>query len=291
MGEINLPMMDPTPPDPELDPDPEEEAALEGLKWKIHADRGFNCHIYKDKCLRRRLAVRMRARGVEEFGRYAELLDSDPGEYDRLIDTLTINVTKFFRNREMWDRLRAEVIPALMASDSGPIDVWSAGCASGEEAYSVAMLMREWAEAEGRPEAMERVSILGTDIDRRSLQAAKDAVFPEISFEETEPETRARWFGGTAPFRLRPEITERVSFRRQDLISDEPPSGQRLILCRNVIIYFDRSVQERIFQLFYDALEPGGYLVLGRVETLLGRPRSLFRPVSARERIYQKIVR
>ena len=265
----------------------DEEQSLKDLKQKIQAERGFHCDLYKDKCLRRRLGVRMRARGLDSFGDYARLLDEDSAEYDRLIDALTINVTKFFRNPDLWDALRAEVIPALFEKP-GTVRVWSAGCASGEEAYSVSILMHEWSEAVGREAEMGRVEIVGTDIDRRSLATAADAVFPPLSFEDTPPEVRARWFSETPPYNLDACVRSLVRFKRSDLMAEIPPGPFRMILCRNVLIYFDRVAQERLFESFYDALEPGGYLVLGRVETLLGRPRSLFRPVRVKDRIFQK---
>jgi chemotaxis protein methyltransferase CheR len=266
----------------------DEERALHELKGKIHGDRGFNCHFYKDKCLRRRLAVRMRARGVESFDGYAELLDADPAEYEMLLDTLTINVTKFFRNAETWSVVRDQVVPALFEADDAPVRVWSAGCASGEEPYSIAILLREWAEAHGRTGDLGRFRIVGTDIDRRSLESARRAEFPEMALAETPPETKERWFSPGPPFRLSDEVRGDVTFVNKDLISGGAERGQRLIVCRNVIIYFDREIQERLFERFYEALLPGGFLVLGKVETLLGPVRSMFRPVNNRERVFRK---
>jgi chemotaxis protein methyltransferase CheR len=266
----------------------EAEEELLQLKQKIERDCGFRCDLYKDKCLRRRLNVRMRARNIDSFGGYAALLDADPGEYDRLVDALTINVTKFFRNREMWDVLAAEIVPRLFAPPGEEVRVWSAGCSSGEEPYSLSILAQQWAEREGRQDELERLRILGTDIDRGCLQAAERAVYPPLSMEETSDAIRSRWFSPGPPFELREEARRPVTFRRADLLTDDPPGGQTLILCRNVIIYFERSVQETLFEAFLDALEPGGYLVLGRVETLVGPLRGRFRTVSHRERIYMK---
>jgi chemotaxis methyl-accepting protein methylase len=279
-----------TPPPPyvpfalPLEGDDEE---LEKLKRKIERDRGFNCGFYKDKCLRRRIAVRMRARGRRTFAEYSSLLEQEPGEYDHLLDTLTINVTKFFRNPETWEAVEAQVVPHLFAA-KGPIRVWSAGSASGEEAYTVSILLQEWAEKHRRVPELERVRIVGTDIDRRSLENAARGVYPELSLTETPARVRERWFSDGPPFRIRPEAQRGVSFTRRDLISERAEAGQSLIFCRNVVIYFDREIQERLFKDFYDALVPGGFLVLGKVETLIGVARTLFRPVNNRERIFQK---
>jgi chemotaxis protein methyltransferase CheR len=263
------------------------EPELEALKEKIHRERGFNSHHYKDKCLRRRFAVRMRARGEETFAGYARLLDDDPDEYEVLLDTLTINVTKLFRNAETWEAMAREVVPRLFELP-GAKRVWSAGCASGEEVYSVSILLREWAEANGRLAELDDFRVLGTDIDRRSLDAARLAEYPELSMAETPERVRERWFSPGPPYRLREEARRGVTFLCRDLISGEPEREQSLIVCRNVIIYFDRSIQEELFRRFYDALVPGGFLILGKVETLLGATRSLFRPVSGRERIFRR---
>ena len=264
-----------------------DDEELEKLKRKIERDRGFNCSFYKDKCLRRRIAVRMRARGRRSFAEYSALLNEEPGEYEHLLDTLTINVTKFFRNPETWEAVEAQVVPHLFAA-RGPIRVWSAGSASGEEAYTVSILLQERAEKHRRTAELDRVRIVGTDIDRRSLENAQRGEYPDLSLTETPARVRERWFSAGPPFRIRPEAQRGVSFTRRDLISERAEAGQSLIFCRNVVIYFDREIQERLFKDFYDALVPGGFLVLGKVETLIGVARTLFRPVNNRERIFQK---
>ncbi|HEV2146135.1 MAG TPA: protein-glutamate O-methyltransferase CheR [Longimicrobiaceae bacterium] len=264
------------------------EEELERLKAKIQRERGFNTQYYKDKCLRRRIAVRMRARGRHTFDEYSELLDREPGEYDVLLDTLTINVTKLFRNPEMWQVVEEQVLPRLFEWKRPQHRIWSAGSASGEEAYTVSILLHEWAERHRCAAELARFHVTGTDIDRRSLEAAQRAEFPELSLTETPEAMKEKWFSPGPPFRLRPEAKRNVSFVRRDLISDAPLPEQSLIFCRNVIIYFDREIQERLFQNFYDALVPGGFLVLGKVETLIGPTRGLFRAINNRERIFQK---
>jgi chemotaxis protein methyltransferase CheR len=264
-----------------------DDEELEKLKRKIESDRGFNCQFYKEKCLRRRIAVRMRARGQRTFAEYGQLLDRDPAEYDHLLDTLTINVTKFFRNLETWQAIEQQVLPVLFEG-RGPVKVWSAGSASGEEAYTASILMREWLEKERRAHEVSRIQITGTDIDRRSLEAARRGEYPDLSMAETPARVMQRWFTGGPPYVIHPEAKQGVSFERRDLISGEPLAGQNLIFCRNVVIYFDRDIQERLFKRFYDSLAPGGFLVMGKVETLIGEARLLFRPVNNRERIFRR---
>ena len=265
----------------ELDP------GFADLTAKITRDRGFGCANYKEKCLRRRIAVRMRARGVHTFADYAQLLDRDVHEYDRLLDALTINVTKLFRNWETWQLLQNSIIPELWSLPDRTLRIWSAGASSGREAYSLAVLFHQHAErVRGDP---SRVQILGSDVDRTILNAAELGEFEEGDFADTPSELRGRYFAPEAPFTLRPDAKRLVRFEQRDLLRDEAPPGPfQLILCRNVLIYFDRASQERLFDEFFEVLAPGGYLVLGKVETLLGGARLRFTSVDPRERVFRK---
>ena len=265
-----------------------DDAGFAALTEKIARERAFGCASYKEKCLRRRIAVRMRARGVHRFADYSALLDRDAVEYERLMDTLTINVTKLFRNWSTFDAIARTVVPILWEGAARPIRGWSAGCSSGEEPYSLAVLFHQHAAARGEKADAGRVQILASDIDRASLDAARRGQFAEGAFADTPIEVRRRYFSVRPPFEVVPEIRPLVSFERRDLIVDPPPGGMHLIACRNVLIYFDRSTQEKLFQRFHDALVPGGFLVLGKVETLLGPTRSLFSAVDPRERIFRR---
>lgn len=265
----------------------EDASAYEALKVKIAVERDFNCGHYKHKCLHRRIGVRMRARNCVRISDYERVLDTDPGEYDLLLDTLTINVSKFFRNADTWSVLEKHILPTLFEG-RGRRRIWSAGAAAGEEAYSVSIALHEYAGRHGRMTDLPRFRILGTDIDRRSLETARRAEYPELALVETPAERRARWFSERSPFRLHDVARRGVSFEKRDLLSGAMEHDQSLILCRNVVIYFDREVQERLFRAFHDALRPGGFLVLGKVETLLGSIRSLFQPISNRDRVFRK---
>jgi len=260
------------------------------LAQKIMRDTTFRCASYKDKCLRRRIAVRMRAKGVASYLEYAALLDADAREYELLLDVLTINVTRFFRNWPTFESVARNVIPALLAK-VGPVRIWSAGTASGEEAYSVAALFYQHAISLGQDSALSRVSILGSDIDRISLAAADRAIYHSTAFADTPESVANRLFPLEGERRtVLPVIRSLVRFERRDILHEAAPEGLfDFITCRNVIIYFDRPAQEELFSKFYHALAPGGYLLLGRVETLLGEARTLFQPVDLRERIFRKV--
>ncbi|MBA3889056.1 MAG: protein-glutamate O-methyltransferase CheR [Gemmatimonadaceae bacterium] len=266
-----------------------DEAGFRLLTEKIARERRFGCASYKEKCLRRRIAVRMRARGVHAFADYAQLLDADAREYDRLIDALTINVTRLFRNREVYEVLERIVIPTVWSRPDGPLRVWSAGCSSGEEPYSLAVLFHLHASRLDEVARLSRLDVLGTDIDRVSLENAARGGFDAGDFAETPEVVRTAYFGAEPPFTVRDDVRRMVRFATVDLLHDPaPPGPHHLILCRNVLIYFDRDSQERLFSTFFDALAPGGFLVLGKVETLLGDARRRFTAVDARERIFQK---
>ena len=258
---------------------------------KITRDRGFQCSSYKDKCLRRRIAVRMRAKGSASHSEYAGILDADPREYDRLVRSLTINVTKFFRNWDTFAVIQKKVIPALWERGERELRVWSAGCASGEEAYSLAILMHKHAAERSELSRLEAVSIVGTDIDAYCLEEGDAAEYGEAALGDTPATLRRDYFseaGGR--FSMLPEVRRLVNFQCSDLLRSDPPfEDVHLIACRNVVIYFEREAQDALFEEFHRALAPGGFLVLGKVETLLGKARGMFSPVNARERVFRKI--
>lgn len=258
---------------------------------KIERDRGFRCTSYKDTCLRRRIAVRMRAKCARTFAEYAGVLDTDPVEYDRLVEALTINVSKFFRNPETFACIATKVIPELWQSKSPLIKIWSAGCATGEEPYSLAVLAREHALAVKDFDRLRTVRIVGSDIDRGALADASRGRYTEVAFGETAPAVVERYFPlENGLHTVGAEIRNLVHFEQRDLLEGTGPGGRmHLILCRNVSIYFTRDSQQLLFERFHDLLLPGGFLVLGKVETLLGKARDLFAPVSSRERIYRRL--
>jgi len=230
----------------------------------------------------------MRAHNVQSYLDYLAILERHPDEYQKLADALTINVTKFFRNAELWDRLRQGVMPELWqrARQGQPVRLWSAGCASGEEPYSIAMMLAEQA---GGSE-LSRIVIDASDIDRVCLERARVASYPLGAFSETPPAMLERY---TEPEGNQRRVCEPlrglVRVGRLDLTREGPPGAPYdLIMCRNVLIYFDRAMQERLFAMFADALRPGGYLVLGKVETILGPTKDRLELTDVRERIYRR---
>jgi chemotaxis methyl-accepting protein methylase len=268
----------------------DDEEGFKALTRRVSREAGLTLDAYKDKCLRRRLLVRMRACSVHTYGEYMAVLDRKPEEWDKLKDALTINVTRFYRNPETWDRLREELLPSLLLARNGRLAAWSAGCSSGEEAYTLAMLCAEAAAAAGHPGWTERVRITATDIDRESLERATNAVYPSSAFLEAPPWMAEKYCSRVdEAWQVNETVRRMVTVRRLDLTRETiPTAAYDLIFCRNVVIYFDRPMQERLFAQFAEALLPGGILVLGKVETLLGSARERLTLVDARERIFRR---
>jgi chemotaxis protein methyltransferase CheR len=223
--------------------------------------------------LENRLARRMRGLEIESFAAYHYLLRRETTGEDELaavIDELTTNETYFFRERGQLRALVEEIVPGLLAArrSAGPVNVWSAGCSSGEEPYTIVMMALE---AGLRPGIDLRVH--ASDISRRCLAKAREAEYRESSFRETPPEMRGRYFkerGGA--YQLSPDVRRHVTFTRLNLLEPERFAligPVDVVLCRNVIIYFDRDTKKRVVESFAQRLVPGGYLLLGHSESLI----------------------
>lgn len=267
-----------------------DDAATTELARRIAEAAGLAGDVYKDKCLRRRIGVRMRACGVHTLAEYLTVLHREGGEAERLRDALTINVTRFYRNPETWDALRRVVLPALWAERQGRLSVWSAGCSSGEEPYTIAMLVAEHAREQGHPQWIDRLHVDATDIDRVSLERAAAGRYRSDAATDMPAALTDRYLAADGDeLVVTRGIRKRITVTPLDL-GTEPPLRERydLILCRNVVIYFDRAMQERLFLTFASHLAPDGVLVLGKVETLLGPARGQLQLVDARERIYRR---
>ena len=254
---------------------------------QIAAMHGFRCDAYKTGCIRRRIASRMRARAVPTFAAYGELLRRDPAEARRLLEALTIQVSRFYRNPETWDWMRRHLIPGLWERRAGALRCWSAGCATGEEPYTLALLLLE--EGRRRGSAF-RGRLEASDYDQESLSRGAQGVFPRAAIRDLPLDLAHRYLEGHEPVRVAPAARQLVRWVRHDLVQDPPPTPPYdLILCRNVLIYFELDVQERLAAALARALAPGGYLVLGKVETVRGEARKQVVLANSRERVYRRV--
>jgi chemotaxis methyl-accepting protein methylase len=268
------------------------DEALQELLQQINAVRGFSCDAYKASGLRRRLAVRMRACGVHTFAQYTQHLQENTAEYDRLLDALTINVTKFYRNADTWDWLATTVVPDLLVRRGSAFRCWSAGCATGEEAYTLAVLLLDEARKTGATNEIADC-IDATDFDVKSLEKAGEGHYPEEAFDEMPNLLTARYFLRSSEhpnsLSIADPVRRLVRFARHDVTTDPPPNPPYdLILFRNVVIYFDRPTQERIFLEMANALASGGVFVLGKVETVSGAARKILQLEDVHERVYRR---
>jgi two-component system CheB/CheR fusion protein len=263
---------------------------LEGLLDYLKRNRGFDFTGYKRATLQRRIEKRMRDVGVESFAEYRDRLEAEPDEFTHLFDTILINVTHFFRDPEAWEHLRTDALPRILAR-KGPLDpirVWSAGCATGQEAYTLAIVL---AEALGVERFRERVKIYATDVDHHALGVARQAVYDEHAVESIPPELLERYFvRQDARFAFDKEVRRCVIFGRNDLIHDAPISRIDLLVCRNTLMYFNASTQTKILARFHFALGEDGVLMLGRAETLLTHTGA-FAPIDLKRRIFGKVPR
>jgi chemotaxis protein methyltransferase CheR len=260
------------------------------LKRKIIAN-GINCTGYKDDFLKRRFEGRMRLKGLGTFAEYAHYIDKTPAEFKDLLDALTINVSEFYRDATVWDVLRRDILPAMvkekLASGRKELKTWSAGCADGEETYTVALIILETLSYLYKS---FKIEVLGTDVDLASLNRAKRGVYAPVRLKPVSQLILQRYFTPceNGNFKISEVVKSLVTFKTHDLFTSPPSSGLDIITCRNVIIYFSRELQLKLFRNFYDALAPGGFLILGKVESIIGDTTALFKCVNIAERIYRR---
>lgn len=278
---------------PEPAPDSTFRGNLNRLLIKVREERGLDLAQFRENYVVRRVSVRLNALGLQTYRQYEAYLDQHPEEYAKLLDTLTINVTQFFRDPTVYALFRDQVIPELLATKRARkqrlVRLWSAGCATGEEPYSLAMSMLDGIVRTRSKDAM--LSVVGTDIDRKALAVAKAGEYSIRSLNQIPAADRHRYVDVDGEvFRMKPEVMKVTRFQYLNLFEDPPINGVDVVFCRNVFIYFNHEDQARLIGSFWDALTRGGYLVLGRSERLAPKLAQRFELVSGRERVYRKPV-
>ncbi|MEH2349154.1 MAG: CheR family methyltransferase [Nostoc sp.] len=266
----------------------EKDPEFENLLIYLRQNRGFDFTGYKRSTLMRRVRKRMQSLTIENFEEYLDYLEVDPEEFNHLFNTILINVTAFFRDSSAWQYLAEEILPNLIKNKktSDQIRIWSAGCASGEEAYTLAMLM---AEILGAEDFRQRVKIYATDVDEDALNQARQAVYSAKDVQAVPEELRHKYFeiiGNRYVFRQ--DLRRSVIFGRHDLLQDAPISRLDLLVSRNTMMYFNSETQGRILARFHFALNDNSYLFLGKAEMLLMHS-NLFTPIDLKNRIFTKI--
>lgn len=272
----------------------------------IKKERGVDFSQYREKLLQRRVMSRVRAAKRKTFEEYHAYLRIHHEELDNLMETLTINVTEFFRDPKVFEIIEKKVIPELFMvrssksevkndekvrrTHSKSIRIWSCGSSTGEEAYSVLMLI---AEHLGPKIKLYDIMIYGTDIDPHALAAANEAVYEPEQFKSLSPERsvllkKYTYDMGNGRFWFHENMTSHMQFQYHDITADAPLEEMDLILCRNMLIYFDRDLQNKVFAKFHQSLKSGGILILGNVESLSSEFKDKFTEYDHAARIYRK---
>lgn len=262
---------------------------FEALLDYVRRNWGFDFTGYKRSSLMRRVNRRLQIVGIESYDSYLDYLEVHPEEFNYLFNTLLINITSFFRDQLAWEYIQTEILPRIIGDrdSNAPIRVWSAGCASGQEAYTMAIALTE---VLGIDQFRERVKIYATDVDEEALNQARQAIYQERELAGLSPEQIQQFFELTNDDRytFRKDLRRAVIFGRHDLIQDAPISKIDLLVCRNTLMYFNAETQSRILTRFHFALRDGGFLFLGKAEMLLTRT-NIFTPVQLKCRIFSKV--
>jgi two-component system, chemotaxis family, CheB/CheR fusion protein len=264
-----------------------EEATLGRILTQLRARSGHDFSSYKSSTVLRRVHRRMRVAGLADLHAYLQFLRANAGESDALLKDLLISVTSFFRDPESWETLEKKVIPALFEGEDleRGVRVWVPGCATGEEAFSVAMLLLE---CNARREVPRTIQVFASDLDDDAIARARAGLYPEAIATDVSEERLRRFFvqeGGY--FRVRKELRDVVLFTPHSVLRDPPFSRLDLITCRNLLIYLERDLQEKVFELFGYALRPQGFLFLGSSESA-DAAEDLFHALDKEHRIYRR---
>ena len=264
-----------------------DQEGFEQLLQHLQQSRGFDFSAYKRASLDRRIRKRMQDAGIDSYSGYTDYLEAHPQEFTDLFNTILINVTAFFRDPQMWEYIASDIIPRILQLRQGDaaIRVWSAGCSSGEEAYSLAMLL---AEALGSERFNDRVKVYATDVDEEALSQGRAAAYDDKAVDAIPKPLLNKYFERVGHrWVFHREFRRAVIFGRHDLILDPPISHLTLLVCRNTLMYFNNEVQQRILERFRFGLSEGGFLFLGKAELLLARSKA-FIPVDLTKRVFTK---
>jgi two-component system CheB/CheR fusion protein len=277
-------------PDENSPPEIEDKCKddLRALLEKIYQERGYDFREYKTASVERRIKKRLFEQHLETYDQYSALLDLNPGEYSKLFDTLLINVSEFFRDPEAWGVIEEKIIPKILAKKSkgDSIRVWSAGCSTGEEPYSFAILL---ADKLGDAISDYNIRIYATDIDDKALAEARTGQYAIGKLKNVREEFLDKYFIKENGFyKIHRNIRQMVAFGRQDIVSDAPISRLDIVICRNLLIYFNSDLQNRVITKFHYALYDHGYAFFGKSESMLAGSR-LFESVNKTWRIFEKI--
>ncbi len=268
---------------------PISDEELQVLIEKISLDHSWDLSQYKWPTLKRRVFTRMNEAKCHSPEEYYELVSENEEEYTKLINALTVNYTYWFRDELAWNQILRIMDEKAHAKEGGTVRIWSAGCSTGEEPYSLAILAQKIKNLRETDEFKISFRIYATDIDQAALEKAKAGVYDNQNVN-IDPDELEHYFDDLGDqYSIKQELKQMVHFDRLDLSKDEYPRYQDIILCRNVMIYFDKDLQKKVLQNFYYAMKEDGYLVNGKSEVLPISTKHLFEIIDLEEHIFQKI--
>ncbi|TGB05472.1 CheR family methyltransferase [Halobacillus salinus] len=228
---------------------------------RVHKKTGIDLSLYKEAQMKRRLTSLRDRRGYQTFSSYFEAISSDTSLFDELLDRMTINVSEFYRNRQRFDILENKVIPHLLQGKKR-IKVWSAACSTGEEPYTLAMILSQFLP-------LSQIEIMASDIDENAMERARKGIYPERSLKEVPAHIKQKFFRREGAFyHVSSEIKRCVTFKKHNLLADEYEQGCDLVVCRNVMIYFTEEAKNTIYQKFSRSLNRGGIFFVGSTEQI-----------------------
>ncbi len=266
------------------------QAAFKLLLDKIYVDRGLDFRHYHQPILQRRVSLRMRKNNVKSFSEYLMFLIKNPQEYDKLFEVMCINVSEFFRDPDVWESVNGllkDIIQLKKQRNDKTLSIWSSASASGEEPYSVAILLKEILKDE---KSDLNIKLYATDLDLKALRACSRAVYQKNALKNVQEDYLKRYFKqlDAGSWQLNDEIKNMVNFRQLDLISSDFIPFTDIVFCRNVFIYFSRSLQDQLLMKFYNSLKVGGFLIIGKSETMWPETGQIFEEVDFDAHIYKK---
>lgn len=270
----------------------EEVMALQNILDGLYRERGVDFRQYRHKCLKRRIVLRMSELKLNSFFEYDSFLKKNIPEYEKLLNTIAINVSEFFRNPETFKAVREQIMPLIIEHKkrigSQVLRVWSAGCATGEEPHSLAIMLKE---IKLNNRLNWTMNIFATDIDEDALRKANKGCYGATALKNLTSIQIERYLikNSEKEYAVKPEFKSMIKFMTHNMINDNPLERIDLIFCRNVSIYFNKGLQEKVFRNFYRSLTENGYLVCGKAEILIGVAEGLFDRINLRERIFKKI--
>jgi chemotaxis protein methyltransferase CheR len=262
-----------------------EKIAFQKVKKLLKENAGLNCDGYRDEYLKRRFEVRLRATTSATYGKYVIYLNKHPEEYQMLLNDLAINYTMFFRDQEVYHYLESILLPKLFSTNN-TVRIWSAGCATGEEPYSLAILTHKLL---GDSALSRQIMIFASDIDKDALAKANEGEYQKKQLNGFPDALVEKYFTQKGDmYKARDFLHRFIRFEQFDLNTPSPRKNLDLILCRNVMIYFSKEGQQHVHMNFYDALREDGYFITGKAEMLSGEPCRKFQSVDIKCRVYKK---